>query len=146
LKIGVENFNLAEAVAPLATHFHPPHHSLTQREREIAVRVITGKWHAPFSINAHAEIAVGLGVSPETAEALVCGRPASFYPREEIIYELTTSLADACWIPRSLYDRAVETLGHDRITDVLVLMGFYTAISLTLRFYDVPAGAPGMRR
>ena len=31
-------------------------------------------------------------------------------------------------------------LGHERITDVIVLMGFYTAMSLTLSLYDVPAG------
>jgi 4-carboxymuconolactone decarboxylase len=33
----------------------------------------------------------------------------------------------------------VKVLGHDGITDVTVLMGFYTAVSLTVGFYDVPA-------
>ena len=46
LKIWVSNSNLARSIAPLATHFRPPHHSLTQREREIAVCVITGTWGA----------------------------------------------------------------------------------------------------
>jgi hypothetical protein len=26
------------------------------------------------------------------------------------------------------------------------LMGYYTCVSMTLAFYDVPAGAPGMAR
>ena len=49
-------------------------------------------------------------------------------------------------IRKSLYDRAVEVLGHHRITDITVLMKMYTAVSFTLKFYDVPADAAGMRR
>jgi 4-carboxymuconolactone decarboxylase len=44
------------------------------------------------------------------------------------------------------YDRAVEALGHVGITDVICLMGFYTSVSMTLAFYDVPAGATGIAR
>ena len=33
-------------------------------------------------------------------------------------------------------------LGHVGITDVITLMGYYTSVSMTLAFYDVPAGAP----
>ena len=54
------------------------------------------------------------------------------------------------WPPRSpaagSYDRAVKTLGHERITDIIVLMGYYTAVSLTMNFYDVAAGTPGLAR
>ena len=30
--------------------------------------------------------------------------------------------------------------------DVIYLMGFYTSVSMTLAFYEVPAGAEGMAR
>jgi 4-carboxymuconolactone decarboxylase len=36
--------------------------------------------------------------------------------------------------------------GHVGVTDVIVLMGYYTCVSMTLAFYDVPAGAPGLQR
>ena len=36
--------------------------------------------------------------------------------------------------------------GHVGITGVITLMGHYTSVSMTLAFYDVPAGAPGMAR
>jgi hypothetical protein len=39
-----------------------------------------------------------------------------------------------------------QTLGHVGITDVITLMGFYTTVSMTLAFYDVPAGAEGLLR
>jgi 4-carboxymuconolactone decarboxylase len=146
-KIWVDNANLARAVAPLADHFHPPNHSLTQREREIAVCVILGKWHAPFPINAHNRVAIDLAISPGVVDALLCGQPTSLEDeREQTVCELATALAAGRYIPESLYHRAVEVLGHDRITDITVLMGMYTAVSFTLKFYDVPAGAPGMKR
>jgi hypothetical protein len=39
-----------------------------------------------------------------------------------------------------------QTLDHVGITDVICLMGFYTSVSMTLAFYNVPAGAGGLAR
>ena len=39
-----------------------------------------------------------------------------------------------------------QALGHVGITDIITLMGYYTCVAMTLAFYDVPAGAPGMTR
>jgi len=55
-------------------------------------------------------------------------------------------LANARWVPRGLYDRAVKALGHVGITDVITLMGHYSSVAMTLAFYDVPPGATGMPR
>jgi hypothetical protein len=38
-----------------------------------------------------------------------------------------------------------KVLGHTGITDVTVLMGFYTAVSLTVGFYECASSAPGMK-
>jgi len=66
--------------------------------------------------------------------------------REQLVYEIATTLANSRWVPQGLHDRAVKVLGHESITDVIVLMGYYTAVALTLAFYDVPAGAQGIER
>src|SRR6266853_429588 len=66
--------------------------------------------------------------------------------REQVVYEMATCLANSRWVAKGLYDRAVEALGHVGITDVICLMGFYTSVSMTLAFYDVPAGAEGLQR
>ena len=47
---------------------------------------------------------------------------------------------------KGLFDRAVDALGHEGITDVICLMGHYTSVSMILAFYDVPAGAEGIKR
>jgi hypothetical protein len=54
-KIWVHNPKLAKAIGPLGGHFHPGHYSLTEREREIAVIIITSKWRSayrPLRMNA----------------------------------------------------------------------------------------------
>jgi 4-carboxymuconolactone decarboxylase len=78
---------------------------------------------------------------------MLSGLPTSFSDtREQVVYEMATCLANSRWVPEGPYDRAVATLGHEGITDVICLMGFYTSVSMTLAFYDVPVGATGMAR
>ena len=73
--------------------------------------------------------------------------PTSFDDeREQIVYEMAMVLSQGRWVPRGLYERAVKALGHVSITDVITLMGHYTSVAMTLAFYDVPDGAPGMAR
>jgi 4-carboxymuconolactone decarboxylase len=63
-----------------------------------------------------------------------------------VIYEMAVCLSESRWVSKGLYDRALEALGHVGITDAIALMGFYAAVSMTLAFYDVPAGATGLER
>ena len=66
--------------------------------------------------------------------------------REEVVYEMAVCLSESRWVSKGLYDRALKALGHVGITDVICLMGFYSSVSMTLAFYDVPAGAEGLQR
>jgi 4-carboxymuconolactone decarboxylase len=140
LKIWMSNPKLSKALASLIWYLKPPHNSLSPRERELAVCIITSKWHTPYTIYAHETFAKNSGMPPEMIDAVISGLPASFTnEREQVIYEMATALTNSRWITQGLFDRAVKALGHTGITDVTVLMGFYTAVSLTVGFYDVPA-------
>jgi 4-carboxymuconolactone decarboxylase len=146
-KIWVHSPKLVHAAAPLGQHFTPGASSLTEREREIAVVVITGKWRSAYPASAHERRGKEVGLPADAVEAIIAGRPTSFSdPREQVVYEVAMALADGRLVPQGLYDRAVQVLGHERITDIIVLMGYYTCVSLTMNFYDVPAGSPGMAR
>ena len=146
-KIWVHNPKLVHAAAPLGGHFTPGSSSLSEREREIAVVVITSRWHSAYPTAAHEKRGKEVGLPAATVEALVAGQPATFSdPREQVVYEMATALAGGRLVSQGLYDRAIKTLGHERITDIIVLMGYYTAVSLTMNFYDVAAGTPGLAR
>ena len=140
------NPKLAKVMGPLGAHFRTGY-SLSEREREIAVLSINSKWHSIFPTNAHERAGKAAGLPADKVEAILCGLPTSFAdPREQIVYEMATCLANSRWVPRGLYDRAVAALGHVGITDVVCLMGYYSMVSMTLAFYDVPADAEGLAR
>ena len=84
---------------------------------------------------------------PAVVDAIVGGRPAALTDkREAVVYDVALALANGRLIPQDLYDRAVEALGHEGITDVIVLMGYYTCVSLTMNFYSVPVSGGGTPR
>ena len=145
-KVWVHNPKLAKVMGPLGAYFRTGY-SLSEREREIAVVTINSKWHSIYPTNAHERAAKTAGLPADKVEAILAGLPTSFADtREQIVYEMATCLANARWVPKGIFDRAVAALGHVGITDVITLMGFYTSVAMTLAFYDVPPDAPGMAR
>ena len=146
-KVWVHNPQLVHAAAPLGEHFTPGQSSLSEREREIAVLIITSRWHSAYPTAAHEKRGVEVGLPAAAVEAIIAGLP-TFFPdaREQAVYELAMTLAGGRLVPQGLFDRAVSVLGHERVTDIIVLMGYYTAVSLTMNFYAVPAGSPGLAR
>jgi 4-carboxymuconolactone decarboxylase len=146
-KVWVHNPKLVRAAAPLGQHFTPGQSSLTEREREIAVVVMTSTWQSAYPTAAHERRGKEVGLPAPAVEAMIAGLPASFSdPREQVVYEVAMTLAGGRLVSQGLYDRAVKALGHESITDMIVLMGYYTAVSLTMNFYAVPAGSPGLAR
>jgi 4-carboxymuconolactone decarboxylase len=146
-KIWVHNPKLVRAASPLGAHFTPSQSSLSEREREIAVIVITSKWHSAYPTHAHERRGKEVGLPADAVEAMIAGLPTSFSdPREQTVYEMAMALASERPVPQGLYERAVDLLGHESITDVIVLMGYYTCVSLTMNFYAVPAGSTAMAR
>jgi 4-carboxymuconolactone decarboxylase len=145
-KIYIHNPKLANVMGPLGAYFRTGY-SLSEREREIAVVIITSKFHSAYPTNAHERAAKTAGLPADKVEAMLSGLPTTFSDeREQVVYEMATCLANARWVSKGLYDRAVAALGHEGITDVITLMGFYSSVAMTLAFYDVPSDAPGMDR
>jgi 4-carboxymuconolactone decarboxylase len=146
-KIWIHNPKLVKASDPLGRHFTPGEYSLTEREREIAVVVITSKWNSDYPAAAHEKRGKEVGLPTHAVEAMMAGLPTSFAdPREQVVYEVAVSLANNRIVSQGLHDRAVSLLGHPGVSDVITLMGYYTSVSLTMNFYAVPAGTPGITR
>jgi 4-carboxymuconolactone decarboxylase len=146
-KVWVHNPKLVHAAEPLGQHFTPGSSSLSEREREIAVVVITSHWQSAYPTAAHEKRGKEVGLPAAAVEGMIAGLPASFTDaREQAVYEMAMALAERRLVSQGLYDRAVKVLGHESITDVIVLIGYYTAVSLTMNFYAVPAGSPGLTR
>src|SRR5260370_26993728 len=93
-KVWVHNPKLLRAAAPLGQHFTPGESSLSEREREIAVVVITSRWHSAYPTAAHERRREEVGLPAATVEAIIPGLPASFPdPPEPPVSPVTISLA-----------------------------------------------------
>ena len=146
-KIWLQNPKLLEIMVPLGAYYQG-HSSLTKAEIEIATNLINGRWLAAYSNYEHEMIAEKEGgLAPEKVQALISGLPTSFDdPRQQVVYELASALITPRVIPTGLYHRAVALLGDVGITDMTVLIGYFSCVSFTLMVYDVPSDAVGLKR
>src|ERR1700688_4420337 len=129
-KIILQNPNLLQVLVPVGRYFQQTHSSLSDAEREIVVNLINGKWHAAYSNYEHEMIGEKAGLPPEKAQALIAGLPTSFEdPRQQVVYEMTCALIAPRVVPTGLYRRAVKLLGHAGLTDLTVLIGYFTSVS-----------------
>lgn len=146
-KIWLANPKLLKAIVSTGAYFQKDS-SLSKGEIEIVTNVINGRWLAAYGNYEHEKIGVELGgLEPQKVEALIAGLPISFDdPRQQIVYELASTLVQPRVVPLGLYRRAKETIGDEGITDVTVLMGWFTSVSLTLAAFDVPSNAVGLKR
>jgi len=146
-KIWLQNPKLIQVMVPLGAYYQG-HSSLSKAEIEIATNLTNGRWLAAYSNYEHEKIAErDGGLPPEKVEALIAGLPTHFDdPRQQIVYEVTSALVAPRVVPMGLYRRAVELLGHPGLTDLTVLIGYFTCVSLSLMAYDVPSSAVGLQR
>ena len=144
-KIWVANPKLSKTIVPTGKYYQTES-TLTKAEIEIATNVINARWLAAYSNYEHEKIGEEQGHLPaEKVQAIVAGLPTSFEdPRQQVIYELSLALATPRVVPTGLYKRAKDLLSDAGIVDVTVLMGWFTAVSLTLIAYDVPSDAVGL--
>ena len=146
-KIFLANPKLLQSVAPTGAYFQTES-TLTKAEMEIVTNVINSRWGAAYTNHEHEKISIKMGhLLPEKVSALIAGLPTSFEdPRQQIVYELSVTLAAACVVPVGLLRRAQVLLGDAGVVDVTTLMGWFTTACLTLMTYDVPSNAVGLNQ
>lgn len=145
-KVWLQNPKLMEVMVPLGAYYQG-HSSLSKAEIEIATNLTNGRWLAAYSNYEHEIIGEREGgLPPLKVQALIAGLPTSFEdPRQQVVYEVTSVLIAPRVVPTGLYRRAVSLLGDVGLTDLTVLIGYFTCVSLSLIAYDVPASAIGLQ-
>jgi 4-carboxymuconolactone decarboxylase len=144
-KIWLANPKLSKTVVPTGAYFQNES-SLAKAEIEIVTNVINGRWLAAYSNYEHEIIGEKMGgLPPDKVEALIAGLPITFDdPRQQVVYELASTLSQPRIVPQGLFRRAKDLLGEAGIVDVAMLMGWFTGVSMTLMAFDVPSNATGL--
>lgn len=113
--------------------------SLTDRARELAILVVAAHWRSEFEQHAHEAIGAAAGLSQALFDALRRNRrPQMDDPQEQLIADLTAALAAGGDLDDDQYARAVDSLGEQAVVELVLLVGYYSALALALRVFRVP--------
>lgn len=118
--------------------------SVPERQRELTILLIAAFWRADYEWYAHAPLARKQGLS----DAVIAGigrreTPDFETPLDTAVHRFVRELLDVRTVKDTTYGDAVSQLGEVGTVDLVALVGYYSAIAMTLNAFevDVPADA-----
>jgi len=112
---------------------------LPAKLRELAILVTARATTAQYEWFMHRPIAEHAGLDPSIIEAIAGRkRPGFADPDEELVYDLASGLARTCRIEAALYARGLARFGERGLVELVVLVGYYTMVAMTLNAFEAP--------
>ena len=113
--------------------------SLSTREVEIGILVIAQHWDANYVRQAHIKAGKAAGLTDATIAAILAGHdPALTDPHERAVHRFAAALAGGAKLTDAEFAEIETVLGRAGVAEVLVLLGYYTSVSLAMKVHDVP--------
>ena len=113
--------------------------SLAPRLSELAILAMARHWSAEYEWSAHKPEALKAGLSSDVIEAIRIGADPDYAdPQERVVHAITRSILETRGLSDALYNEAIDTIGRDRLVDLVGLLGYYTLISMTLNVFRIP--------
>src|SRR6201986_528153 len=112
--------------------------SLTKREQELAIVAIAAHWHGKYVFTVHARVARGQGVPQSAIDEIEAGRlPTLDDPREAAVVEIALTSAERDPASDAVFARAIAALGEESLADLLVFLGYYSAVAIAMKLHRV---------
>jgi 4-carboxymuconolactone decarboxylase len=116
---------------------------LSPREVEIGILVIAQHWQSDYVRQAHIREGKRVGLSPETIDAILAGAdPQLTDPHERAVHRFAAALVSGVKLSDATFAEIEGALGREGIAEVLVLLGYYTSVSLAMKVHEVPIPQP----
>lgn len=113
--------------------------SLPQRLSEFAMLVVARACTQQFEWFTHVPLALKLGTSLGTVEAVRCGRrPDDMSADEALVFDFTQELLAHRGVCDATYAKAVDRLGERGLIDLTGLIGYFLTVSLVLNVAHTP--------
>ena len=113
--------------------------SLTDRQREIAILELASLERCDFEWYAHERIGRTIGLGDDELEALETDAEcANFSADEVVVRRVVRSLHARRDLDDDTFDEATNALGPVRLADLVVLVGYYQLLSLSLTVWRTP--------
>jgi 4-carboxymuconolactone decarboxylase len=141
-KVWIHSPTVADGMERIGT-FLNKRSSLSKREVEIGILVIAQHWQADYVRQAHIREGKAAGLTDETIDAILAGRdPKLADPHERAVHRFAAALAGGAKLSDAEFAEIEQVLGRAGIAEVLVLLGYYTSVSLAMKVHEVPIPAP----
>jgi 4-carboxymuconolactone decarboxylase len=114
--------------------------SLTPREQELAILVVAHHWHGKFVFTVHSRVAREAGIPEAAIEDIKAGRlpTALSDKREAAVVEIAMTSQDRDPASDEVFARAIAALGEESLADLLVYLGYYSAVAIAMKLHRVP--------
>ena len=117
--------------------------SLSKREVEIGILVIAQHWQADYVRQAHIREGKAAGLTQETIDAILAGAdPKLTDAHERAVHRFAAALVGGGKLPDAEFAEIEQVLGRAGIAEVLVLLGYYTSVSMAMKVHEVPIPPP----
>ncbi len=112
---------------------------ITEDIRELTILITTRHWGATYAYAAHEAQALASGLTPGLVAAVMAGEtPTEGTVLELCVHRYCTELLKTREVSDAVYQEAFSLLGEKGVVDLTALVGFYSAISLTLNAFEIP--------
>jgi 4-carboxymuconolactone decarboxylase len=143
-KIWIHSPTVAAGMEHIGTYLNKKG-SLSEREVEIGILVIAQHWDANYVRQAHIKMGKQVGLTQETIDAILAGRdPKLTDPHERAVHRFATSLVGGAKLSDAEFAEIEKAIGRNGVAEVLVLLGYYTSVSLGMHEGARGAGAAGL--
>ncbi|MBC2640893.1 MULTISPECIES: carboxymuconolactone decarboxylase family protein [unclassified Rhodococcus (in: high G+C Gram-positive bacteria)] len=106
---------------------------------EMLVLLVAREWDQDFEWAYHLPLARGAGLSDEAIDALVQRSvPPDLTPAEESAYEIVLELFADKTVSDATFNRGIEMLGPQSVTDVVVTAGYYSTLAMVMNMARTP--------
>ena len=120
--------------------------SLTDREREIAILQVAVARRSEFEWYAHERVGVRAGLTDDELTDLLRGElPATLTAEETLVHRTVRALLDRRDLDDTEY-AAAETLGSEKLAEIVMLVGYYDSLALLLGVFRAPLPPDGEPR
>jgi 4-carboxymuconolactone decarboxylase len=137
-KIWIHSPPVASGMEQIGT-FLNKRSSLSPREVEIGILAIAQHWDSDYVRQAHIREGKRVGLAPETIDAILAGTdPQLADPHERAVHRFAAALVSGAKLSDAAFAEIESALGREGIAEVLVLLGYYTSVSLAMKVHEVP--------
>lgn len=137
-----KNLPMTRAMHPWGSYQLGRHFTLTMRDREIVINRTCARAGCEYEWGVHVELfAARAGLTHDQVASLTQGQPTDACwrtPRDRLLIKTVDTLHDTCDVPDELWADLSGTFDEAQLLDLLLLTGWYHAISYVARAARIP--------